>query len=236
MNIAICDNEQHAIDYLVDLCKDFSFLNSIHTYISPDTLLTDIQSGTAYDVLLMDIDFNEEKNGIDYTAEIYRTNPRTRIIYVTGYTDRFVQHIFLQESSLVGFLTKPVQKDILSALLSKAMQQIDEEKQVLFCTLGKGKTESIPCNAILYIENIAHNSCIHTANEVYSVYEPLSSLYKKLPANFLQCHKSYVVNMNMIRSIESHQIILTNQTIVPISRSHYAKAKETYFSYMRNSL
>ena len=138
MNIAICDNEQPAIDYLADLCKEFDFLNSINTYTSPDLLLSDIKSGTPYDILLMDIDFNKDKNGIDYTAEIYRITPSTRIIYVTGYTERFVQHIFLQESALVGFLTKPVQKDILASLLSKAIKQIDDDKQSLFCTLGKG--------------------------------------------------------------------------------------------------
>ena len=236
MNIAICDNEQPAIDYLADLCKEFDFLNSINTYTSPDRLLSDIKSGIPYDVLLMDIDFDKEKNGIDYTAEIYRITPYTRIIYVTSYTERFVQHIFLQESALVGFLTKPVQKDILASLLSKAIKQLDEEKHSLFCTLGKGKSEAIPCNSILYIENIAHNAFIHTANESLSVSEPLSSICKRLPSNIYQCHKSYVVNLDKIRRIESQQIVLTNESIIPISRSHIADTKEAYFNYMRKSL
>lgn len=224
------------LDYLSDLCKEFDFLDSVHTYTSPDSLLADIKTGTSYNILLMDIDFNSEKNGIDYTTAIYRINPQIRIIYVTGYTERFVQHIFLRESGLVGFLTKPVQKDILAALLSKAMHQLDTEKQALLCTLGKGRTEAIPCSSILYIENIAHNAFIHTNTESYSVYEPLSSVCKRLPSNFYQCHKSYVVNMDKIRRIENQQIILTNQAVVPISRSHISKTKDTYFSYMNKSL
>ena len=236
MNIAICDNEQYAIDYLSSLCTEFSFLDSIQTYISPAALLNDIQTGTLYDLVLMDIDYNEGKNGIDYSSQIYSITPRTQIIYVTGYAERFAQHIFLQDSSLIGFLMKPVQKNILSDLLQKAQKALDSNKQTLFFNSKKGHGETIPCSEIIYLESNAHKVYIHTLNNTYSVYDQLSALFPQLPSNFIQCHKSYAVNMDKIKRIENHHIILSDNTCIQISKSHCNKVKDIYFSYMRKSI
>ena len=69
MNIAICDDNNTAIEYLSSICKEIPFISSIIPYSSPETLLSDIQSGRNFEALLMDIDFESEKNGIDYVEE-----------------------------------------------------------------------------------------------------------------------------------------------------------------------
>ena len=238
MNIAICDDDAITIDYLFSLCNKISFIKAITAYRSPELLLADIRSGSAFDVILMDIHFESEKNGIDYSEEVFHLGPSTRIIYITGYADRFIQNIFLKQSNLTGFLIKPVQKDILEDLLKKAQSQLDNDKYSLVCNLGKGKLETIPCNNILYLESKGHNVLIHTStgNKIYSVYSRLSNIEKQLPSHFRPCHKSYLINMNKIKRIDKQEVTLTSGTVIQISKSYSAKIKEDYIRYMQKGL
>lgn len=238
MNIALCDDDSISIEYLSSLCRNIALINSITSYTSPDLLLADIHTGSAFDVILMDIDFETQKNGIDYAEEIYHANPSARIIYITGYTERFAQNIFLKKSALTGFIIKPAQKDILEHLLQKAYNEINQDRCNLVCILGKGEIESIPCSTITYLESSGHKVLIHTekGHDAYSVYERLSSFSKKLPESFLQCHKSYIINMDKIRRIDKKEIYLLDGSHIGISKSHVGMVKEHYLQYMQRIL
>lgn len=238
MNIALCDDDSISIEYLSSLCHEISLVHSVTSYTTPCALLSAVQDGLAFDVIIMDIDFETPKNGIDYAEEIYRTNPAIRTIYITGYTDRFVQNVFLKKSALIGFLTKPAQKNILEYLLQKAEKEINSDKSNLVCVLGKGTVVSIPCNTITYLESTGHKVLIHTEKEsaVYSVYERLSSFSEKLPSSFLRCHKSYFINMDKIKRIDKRDIYLLDNSCIRISKSHAGNAKELYIQYMQRTL
>lgn len=238
MNIALCDDDNISIEYLSSLCKDVALIHTVSSYTSPDVLLSDIHAGSVFDAVIMDIDFGTQKNGIDYAEEIYHINPSIRTIYITGYTERFAQNIFLKSSALIGFITKPAQKNILEYLLQKAYNEINQDKSNLVCILGKGEIESIPCNTITYLESTGHKVIIHTEKEpsVYSVYERLSSFSKKLPSNFLPCHKSYTINMDKIKRIDKREIYLLDDSCIRISKSHVGTVKERYLQYMQRIL
>ena len=238
MNIAICDDDAIAIEYLFSLCREIPLVNTITPYNSPKNLITDIRAGSVFDVIIMDIDFETEKNGIDYSEEIYQLAPSTRTIYITGHTDRFIQNIFLQKSSLIGFIIKPAQKDILENLLSKAQQELDKDKQNFICNFGKGNMENIPISKILFLESNGHHVLIYTEDrsEAYTVYSRLSLLEKQLPSSFRPCHKSYLINMDKIKRIEKREVILTDGTAIQISKSYGTRIKEDYIRYMQKTL
>lgn len=238
MNIALCDDDSILVGYLSSLCQEIALVHSVTSYTSPDVLLTAIKEGAAFDAIIMDIEFETQKNGIDYAEEIYHTNPSIRTIYITGYTERFAQDIFFKRSALVGFITKPARKNVVESLLQKAYDEINQDKGNLVCTFGKGTIESIPCSIITYLESMGHKVLIHTEKEaaVYSVYEQLSSFSEKLPANFLQCHKSYFINMDKIKRIDKREIYLLDNSCIHISKAYTGIVKEHYLRYMQRIL
>ena len=65
------------------------FIYSLELFDHQDTLLRAAAGGSGFDVVLLDIELNCEENGIDVAEELYRLCPAARIIYVTGYNDRF---------------------------------------------------------------------------------------------------------------------------------------------------
>lgn len=233
MKLAVCDDEPLFLNHFLTLCQSFSCIDEVISFQDGDLLLAQVSAGVSFDAVFMDIDFGNEKNGIDYSRQLYELNPQIRLIYTTGFTDRFVQHVFLSPSNMIGFLTKPVNKDILASLLQKLQTSLDEDRQTLFCVVGKSDSISVPINSIFHLESNAHKTLIYTDTENLSIYERLSALWERLPSCFLICHKSYIVNMNKIKRIEKNVIILENLVEIPISKSQHAKVKQTYFHYMQ---
>ncbi len=95
MKLAICDDDINSLRHLSTLCQEISFVTETYLFTDAKELLDSIRDALSLDVLLMDIDFGTLKSGIDYVEELFAINKRIKTIYVTGYTDRFIQQIFL---------------------------------------------------------------------------------------------------------------------------------------------
>ena len=64
MNIALCDDDTIAMEYLLSLCNEISVISSLAQYTSPEVLLSDIRAGVSFDVVIMDIEFETKKSFI----------------------------------------------------------------------------------------------------------------------------------------------------------------------------
>ena len=99
-----------------------------------------------------------------------------QIIYLTGYTTRYSQHIFLKPVNLVGYLTKPVNADILEKLLKIAKErraQEDEKRVTIMC---RNQQQIFYLNEIWYLESSAHRTMIHTCENVQVCHDKISDM------------------------------------------------------------
>lgn len=57
----------------------------------------------------------------------------------------------------------------------------------------------------------------------------LSLFIKELKSNdFIQIHKSFIVNKNFIKEIKSQEVILKDMTVLPIGRSYKSTLQNKY--------
>ncbi|WP_394186085.1 LytTR family transcriptional regulator DNA-binding domain-containing protein [Metabacillus halosaccharovorans] len=61
----------------------------------------------------------------------------------------------------------------------------------------------IPLVEIIFIERRDRKSIIITINKQYESYDSLTSLCQQLDKRFLECHRSYIINMDYLEIIES---------------------------------
>lgn len=235
MRVAVCDDEKEAILYLSELLKKSEWINVINPFTNQKEFLQQIRNGEQFDIVFMDIDWKNETDGIQLSKLLYGISPMTQIIYVTGFNDRFSQQIFLENSNLCGYLVKPVKQDLLAKLLVKAQEKARHTEEKLIIR-QKGTVQAIPVRDICYLESRGHHVIIHMFEEQVEVYGRLDSLKDKLPKCFLQCHKSYVVNMNYILYIDKNEILLKGEHKVSISRAKHGEVREIYFHYMGEQL
>lgn len=237
MRVAICDDESIAVEMLHDQLKEIKEISQIRTFLSSGDFLSVVEGGERFDIVFMDIDWKEEeRTGIDFATDLLKMSPLTQIIYVTGYNDRFSQQIFLKNVNLCGFLVKPVNKDTLQQLLEKAREKLKIQESEKLVLKEKGTIHAIPYQEIFYVESVGRKLVIYTLHDKMEIYEKLDDLRKKLPEGFLQCHKSFLVNMNHIRRIDKNHVLLKDGIEIPISRARYAETRERYFRYMGDTL
>ena len=74
---------------------------------------------------------------------------------------------------------------------------------------------------ITYVESYAHYLLIHTLNSTVKVREKISVALQKLePFGFIQVHRSYVINHDRIKKIDTDNITLSDETIIPIGKKY----------------
>ena len=98
MRIAVCDDHPLCLRELERQLREIPLVREIRCFSVPEALFQAVRAGEVYDAVLLDIDFRTSDTGIDAAEALYALSPGTRIIYMTGYTDRFVQQIFLRKS------------------------------------------------------------------------------------------------------------------------------------------
>lgn len=232
MRIAVCDDNELFLKEIEDQIRRLDMAESLHAYSDQKIFLKSVEDGVVYDVVFMDIDWQQEKNGMDMAEMLYGLLPAAKIIYVTGYSDRFLQHIFLNRTNLSGYLTKPVDPELLEKNLRKVEEgMLLQDEAGLFLNIN-GSGVHIPFREIIYIESRDHAVTVHAVTGTVNAHVPLRQIMRQLPDDFYQCHKSYVVNLRQIRRFEYPDILMKNGEKASVSRARYKEAKETYFRFM----
>ena len=235
MRVMICDDEKAPAIYLQELLLKQKDIEIQGIFQGQEELWQHLSEESLPDVVFMDIDWKEKQSGIMLAKKMFEKYPSVQIIYVTGYNDRFSQHIFLEDANLCGYLVKPVQEELLVEILSKAQKRrnVSEDK---FIVKQRGTIQAFANKEILCFESKGHHVFIHTKDAIVQIYEKLDECERKLPRQFARCHKSYVVNMDNIVYIDKNEIQLKGIKKVPISKSKYQEFRENYFKYMGENI
>lgn len=235
MQLAVCDDNTIFLRELEQQLRHIPFVASVRSFSSISALFNSISDGTLYDAVLMGIQWNADLNGLDFAEALFHRSPNTKIIFVTGYTDDYAQQIFLRRANLSGFLSKPVEQPLLEANLRKIADGMHRSTDALLLK-ANGASVALPFQSIRYLESRGHAVMIHTARDEFTVYEQLQILADRLPPSFIQCHKSFIVNMRYIQRFCAADIFLRSGTRIPVSRSKYLETKAAYFAFVGREL
>lgn len=229
LNMAVCDDDAVFLAQMRALLERDGRVGAVSLYSAPEDFLraVDAGAGDALDAVLMDISFEERPSGLQCATALYRSAPQVAVVYVTGYTD-YAQQILLEEANVAGYLTKPVDAALLGRYIDKLTHARAARRELTVSVRGRAVT--VPALSIRYIESRNHTAHVHTVSgETLSVYEKLSALQEKLPEQFVQCHKSFLVNMEQVERMEQRALLLRGGGSVPVSRARAQAAREAFF-------
>lgn len=173
------------------------------------------------DLVLLDIRLSGSKTGIDVACFIQKqTDPKPFIFLSSQLDSRSVNSA--KETFPAGYLSKPIQKDSLNTSIEIAMHNFqNQRKKEPVISLNNGiKNYCIPCTEILFLEADHIYVKVHTKSYGVIIQRgTLKEMLDLLPEEkFIQTHRSFVVNLDMVNYWDNQSLLIEN-TSIPLSRS-----------------
>lgn len=205
-----------AMAHLVGMVKDLQLLAECDNAIACFEWL----KTNNVDLLLLDIEM-PEMSGIELTRHL--DNKDVLIIFTTAKMDYAVEAF---ELNVVDYLVKPVSPPRFLKAIEKAREAYDSKKQDIkiagqdFVFIkDSGVLKKITIDDILYLEAMGDYVKLHTGQRFHVIHSTLKALEEKLPGKFMRVHRSYIVALNKIDSIEEGVIYIGDHKI-PVAEAY----------------
>jgi DNA-binding LytR/AlgR family response regulator len=211
----ITDDEPFARKGLQGYVEKIDFLDLKET--CEDALhLSNILQQQPVDLLFLDIQM-PYITGVEFLQAI--RNP-PKVILTTAYEQYAIQGF---ELDVLDYLLKPISYERFLKAAWKAKDYFSLKEQpgntvpYLFVK-ANGRLEKITFEDILYIEGMENYVAIYLENRKIITHTTIKSLLEKLPAKqFIQSHKSYVVAIDKVNTIEGNTLHIQKHQ-VPVSK------------------
>lgn len=230
MRIAILDDSNIELNKLKTELNNWSIITDIDVYIQcfnsgEDFFSTHDNTSINYDLFFLDIAM-KEMSGLDVAKKLRALNFQGDIIFLTAFKefvfDGYEVHAF-------NYLLKPINTILLRRCLNSIAAKIQSN-----CHIYRNpnhEVTSIPYKDIICCSVNRHYVDITTKYHIYIQHINLCDLLEILPTEFIQVHRSYVVNMAHIFSIINNKIYLSNNTTVDIGRKYSNNFKKEFLNY-----
>jgi len=188
---------------LVGECESAVELNTMLKTIQPDLLFLDIEMPLL--------------SGLDFLTTLQ--NP-PKVILTTAY-ERYALKGY--ELDVADYLLKPITFERFLKSVNKVHNLLEkaakEEKEEYIFVKSDKQLKKIILEDILFIESMDNYIIIHTPASKEIVLTTLKNIMSSLPENsFLQVHRSFIVQMKHVNSIEGNQLIIGKNKI-PVARN-----------------
>lgn len=225
----IVDDDEAYLGYLKQCIEELNlaFSFEMRTYVNENQFMEDIHTFPKQSIFILDIVL-KEMMGTELANRIHRIYEHSPIIFITAFLEKLTQVV---DYPYCYFIYKPEVAFRLEKAIHKAMSFY--QRQSLQIEL-KNKTIIIPVSEIMYIEHSYRISKIHTLTKEYKEYVNLSSYLDFLPHHFIQCHKSFIVNIDFVKEYHREEFILQNEEHIQISRSFSKKVHDDFLNYIKN--
>lgn len=231
IKIAVCDDEPEVLDELLTLLNRYRASRNteliIESFQSPLDMLNAVEHSYGFDAIILDI-LMPGINGIETAAEIRRFNKNVKIIFLTSSSEYAVQSYTV---NAFYYLLKPIQSESLFPLLDSVSEVCTREQDSGIMLNCKNGITHIKVREIEFCEVIHRTLFIHLiSGKILESIGSLDNLEKELAdySCFMRFHRSYLVNLNHIRSVSRKAVVMTCMTEIPIPRGKYNDIKQAF--------
>lgn len=180
----------------------------------------DYLASNTIDVLFLDINLN----GDDGYELLRERKQAFQTIIVSAYTDRAIDAFNL---GVIDFLGKPFNRERIALAYSRLKEWQGQVGRAFIAVKTKRGFVPIRVSSLRYIKADGHYAYLYQqSGKKFLCDKSLDSLENELPNNFLRIHRSWIVNLDCVKKIQSfpggkHQAVLDDQSTVPMSRTRY---------------
>ena len=217
------DDEPLALRQIIGYIKKTPFLKLSGQYESALQAIEALEN-TSVDLMFVDINM-PDLSGMDFVKSLENL---PMIVFVTAYSEYALEGFRVDA---IDYLLKPISyadflksankaRNYFNTILPHASKE-GGDRDYLFIKSGY-KIVRISLDDIIYIEGMREYVSIHLTNGKSLM--PLISLRvleEQLPSDkFMRVHRSYIVNLEKITTIDHSRIIFDDKVYIPVSEQY----------------
>lgn len=222
----LIDDEPLAIKVLQNYFVNFTDFEVIATFNNSLEAL-DFINNTPVDAVFLDINM-PMMTGFELISLI---ESKTKVIITTAFREFAAESYDLD---VLDYLVKPIPLPRFIKCINKITTEYNLKNNIkvetakgdshIFIKVDK-KMMKINIEEILFVEGMKEYIKVVTPDKTYITHKSLTSLSDELPVDrFLRIHKSYVIALNKVKSIEGNRIQIQSYTL-PIGRNYSKEVK-----------
>ena len=213
LDIYICeDNPEH--HKKIEKCvSDYILMEGLEARVAlstgdPEKIIAGVKENPTTGLYLLDVDLNAELNGITLAEQIRKYDPRGYIIFITVRADD-MQLTFKYKVEALDYIvkgdfgaTERRLRECIANAYEKYTSKADRGKFVF--KIADNRTIALDKGGILFFETLKASPrklCVYSTDSRYEFYAKLSDIEKVLGGGFVRCHRSYIVNVKNIESV-----------------------------------
>ncbi len=225
MNCIIIDDDEMSRRVVEEFINRTDFLDLKNSFSNAVEAINYIKQDEDVHLIFLDIEM-PEMSGIDFLNTLL-TPPQ--VIIISSKEEYAIQAF---DYSVTDYLLKPITYARYFKAVSKAYEifnkgraNVDVEKEIFI--KKNSSLVRIKYNDILWIEALENYVVISTINDKFTIHFTMKSIENQLPSmKFKRVHRSFIVNISRITSIEDNSIIIRLNDInkvIPIGKSYKEK-------------
>lgn len=240
IHIAICDDNINELSNMVQLINQYraeKHLNCEYA-VFPNgfELISALEKGKQFDIYCLDI-IMPGFTGIDVAKEIRNIDKNCPIIFFTSSPEFALESYSVKA---INYILKPVTKQKLFFTFDEMLEHVEvDDKDDAIIVKSNDGIQKILIPNLVFAEVIGRNVLYHLiSGKVIECTESFTAVCNNLLKNqrFIKTHRSYIVNMQYIDTIDNQQVTLQTLTSIPIAQGKAREIKQQYLAYQLDEI
>ncbi len=235
LQIAVCDDNIDELSNMVQLINQYRESKHLDCeyaiFQNGFELISSLEKGKRFDIYCLDI-IMPGFTGIEVAKEIRGFDKTAPILFFTSSPEFALESYSVKA---INYVLKPISKEKLFFTFDDILERINADKNEAAIVVKSNEgIQRILISNLVFAEVIGRNVLYHLlSGKVVECSESFTSACDNLMkyGQFIKTHRSYIVNMQYIDTIDNHQVTLQTLSRIPISQGKAREIKERYLAY-----
>lgn len=220
LDVYVCEDNLKQLELITDLIKKSILIEELDMQVAlstkdPYEVLKALDTAEHTGLFFLDIDLKSDMDGLTLAQRIRTIQPRCFIVFITSHSEMsFLTFQYKAEALdyIIKDMPEKMQPKIHDCLLNateKHLAQSDPARKNFIIHYGE-RCMTVSYDDIYFFEtsNQIHKIILHGKNKVLEFHGQLKDIEPDLDYRFYRCHRSYIVNTNMIDHVDFTEMVI----------------------------
>ena len=227
----LCDDSEEDRDALARALQDYAARHGLELRLETASDAGELLrrwTPSRWDAVFLDI-FLPGLSGVDAARRLRAMDRDLCLIFATVSREH---GLVSYDIGMTDYLLKPLAQEDVDSAMDYFLQKYADALRSLRVRTAWEEFD-VRFRDIRYIEVRDHRAILHTREQELAVWRSLDELEEEMSdERFLRCHRSYLVNLEHVKTLEKYAFLMDCGDLAPISRQKIQSVQKKYREWL----